>query len=106
MKSLVDIKEHQLTDSRSSLELDALVSQYLETVKSSLRIPAGTPMRFCHKCPASIWFVGPGKVPVSVKAYKDGPPGIPPEPDHDGAGIAHFADCPKAAAFRRGNSIK
>lgn len=85
-------------------DIEAAVSQYLATIKGSIRIPAGSPMRFCHRCPAAIWFVG--KVPVSVGAYKDGPPGIPPEPDHDGAGIAHFADCPKAAAFRRGNSVK
>lgn len=72
---------------------------YLNSVKGSIRIPAGSPERICQKCPALIFWVG--KQPVSIDSYKGGPGGFAPTALSDGAGISHYATCPRAGDFRK-----
>jgi len=67
-----------------------------------ITIPAGTPAARCAKCPATIYWIitDAGKrMPVSVSYSNEC---HAPTETAAGAGVAHFADCPALADFRRG----
>lgn len=54
----------------------------------------------CHGCGAPIYWIVTAKskrMPVNTRVEG----GLDPLVDREGRGISHFADCPKAAHFRR-----
>jgi hypothetical protein len=81
-------------------EQEQYVQVFLHHIKGSIRIPVGSVCRPCKKCPELIYEVG--KQVVSIRRYKEQPEGIAPTDTDDGCGISHFANCPKAAEFRKG----
>jgi hypothetical protein len=83
---------------------------FMRTVRGAVRIPAGTRARQCKgpRCIDMIYDVMKREpkherdtTPVSLKQYKENPPGVAPTETDDGAGINHFADCVDAPRFKR-----
>ena len=82
-------------------------NEYIAAMVGAIRIPAGTRARRCQgkTCDEMIYDVvrgaGARPTPVSVESYKGSPRGVRPTDTEDGAGIAHFANCPDSKQFRR-----
>jgi hypothetical protein len=67
-------------------------------------VPAGTPSRRCACGRQVYWiFTAAGKrMPVNCEVPQGYAPSAPrSEAPHDGHGISHFVDCPKATQFRK-----
>jgi hypothetical protein len=70
--------------------------------KGAILIPAASTARKCYRCPEMIYTVGKQPVSLARQPSKyNGTPTVEPTATTDGWGINHYADCPKAAEFRK-----